>query len=102
MTPDLPVLVVRKKQLLWIATAILIPALSYAGSDYIATRDLARSVKQQADSLEQDVRETRQNVLQSLIMMNRQFTGDEREISRLQQELGKLKAEAESAKEVSK
>lgn len=89
---ETPVLTITRKQIVSTVIAIFLPALSWTGVDYVRTRDTAHGAKAQADRLEVDVRETRKDILHMLLMMNKQFTGDDLEIARLTAELNALKA----------
>jgi hypothetical protein len=89
---ETPVLTITKKQIIGALIAVFLPALSWTGGDYVRTRDIARRADEKAAGLESDVRETRQDILRILVMMNKQFTGDDLEIARLTAELNALKA----------
>jgi len=84
---------ITRRHLATTVITISLSAFGWGGTDYVKTRDTAYAAKQQAEQLEKDVRETRQNMLRVLVMMNVQFTGDTQEIARLRAELQKLKEE---------
>jgi hypothetical protein len=87
---EVPVLTITQKQLIGAFIAVFLPALSWTGADYVRTRDTAHGAKQQAEKLDVDVREIRQDTLRMLVLMHTQFTGNAQEIARLRAELTRL------------
>jgi hypothetical protein len=92
---EVPVVTITQKQLIAALIAVFLPALSWTGADYVRTRDVAQAAKAQADGLEIDVREIRQDTLRMLVLMHTQFTGNAQEIERLRAELTKLEKVAQ-------
>lgn len=92
MIPPDALFTITQKQVTGAVLAVLLPALSWTGVDYVRTRDTVHGVKAQADRLELDVRDIRKDTLRMLVLMNRQFVGDDAEIARLTAELNAMKA----------